>query len=177
MTYYSNMAAETIAANKLMEAIVVAGNKEIINQFTRTVYSNGADLIAGHLGTDESNSTTEQVGLISGGKAPLIVLDYAVESDKKASYSLGVTIADNKLVRVLHKTGGHVTVQVVLNRSDSVSAAVAINDPIYASVTDAGKVSSVKPTTANIEALRFVGYADEIVGVAVTADKVITVRY
>ena len=171
------MAVETIAANKSQESIIVGGAKERQNDFIRFLTINGTDISAGLMVT-QSGETAPDVDLVAGGE-PLagVVLDYAVEADKKASYSLGVTIGDDKLAKVMFRTGGEMVIQCVLNRSATVSAALAIGEPIFLSVTDAGKVSHIKPTTANIEALRFVGYSEDAVGVAVTADKVIRVRY
>ena len=172
------MADQTMAANKLSEKVVLDGREDELNDYL-DIYTikDSTDIIAASVVTTEGE-TSPDVDLCAGGEAPAgILLGYANEADKKASYSLGVTIGYTKLAKVLRRTGGRVRVQVIINRSATACAALVKGDPLYCSVTNAGQVSGVKPTTANIEALRFLGYVDEAVAATVTANKVITMRY
>ncbi len=170
--------AETIAANRLTDDIVISGEKDVINNYMIIQFSDAATIKAGDM-VQFSTTNANDVIICGTGGVPIlgVALDYANEADKKASYSLGVTIPDGKLVKVLKKTAGRVKIQCVLRRTATVSTLVRVGDPIYISETAAGAVSSVVPTTANLEIQRFVGFSESNVAVSVVTDKVILVRF
>jgi len=171
--------AETIAANKLMENIITHGEKDIINQYLEILRINGTDITGGDVVTREGE-TSPDIDLRGSGEAVEgIVLEYASEADKKASYSLGVTIADNALAKVLRRTGGRVRVQVVCDRSATTtpgSAEIEVGTPIFASDTDAGKVTIAAPSDNAAAQEAFIGYAAKNYAAA-SADIVIEVNY
>jgi len=172
-------AAQTIVLNKSRESIIVGGEKDVVDLYSRILQTNGNDIKAGDLvtTTGESEATDDADLLGSGEPLAGIVLDYAVEADKKASYSLGVTIADNKKITVLRRTGGRMIIQTVIFRNTTVSGLIEIGAPIFASITTPGIATDIKPATANIEMMRFVGYAEDRVAAAETENQVIRVRY
>ena len=173
------MAAETIANSTLKTKIIVGGEEDIIDSYTEIYKTNGNDFTHGDVVTlDGETSPDIDVHNATEGVAGLL-LSYANEADIKASFSKGVTFADNKLVKVLRRTGGRVKVEVILNRADSVSTEIEIGDPIYASWTDDGKVSSVNPSTSSpmIAERLYLGRSAVNVGVAITADKLIEIWY
>ncbi len=170
--------AETIVANKLLEDVIVGGDKSIVNDYIEILTINGTDIIGSDVVT-RAGETTPDIDLLGSDQAVEgIVLGYAVESDKKTGYSLGVTIADNAQVRVLRRTAGSVKIQVILDRSGTTvpgSAEVEVGTPLYGSYTDAGKVT-MNPDTTVAQQQQFLGYSAENVA-AVSTDKLITMWY
>lgn len=170
--------AETIAANRLTDTIVISGEKDVINNYMEIKFSDGATIKAGDMVQYSTTNANDVVICPTGGAAVLgVALDYAVEADKKASYSLGVTIPDGKLVKVLRKTFGRVKIQCVLRRTATVSYLLRVGDPIYISETAVGEVSNLVPSTANLVMDRFVGYSEDDVAVSLQTSKVILVRF
>ena len=107
-----------------------------------------------------------------------ILLGYASETDMKAAYSLGVTIADGKLVKVLRPTGGRVKVVLVLHRESTVTGEIEIGEPLYASSTGDGEVSSAKSLTAgttHLANMMLVGHSADNVAATVTDNALINV--
>jgi hypothetical protein len=177
-TFSIYIMAQTIASNKIMNRIVVHGDiQEIQAVYVDELKTNGTDIKAGDCIRREGDPDVD----LHTGAEPFggIVLDYNDPAQYKASYSLGVTIPDNTDIKVLRRTGGRVTVQVVLHRTTTTTVAVVVGDPIYVAFTaaGAGKVSNIPPTTLGLDAARHVGYAAQAVAASVTVDQVILVRY
>ncbi len=173
------MADETIADHTSQTSIVISGEKDVIDKYTDIYKLNGA-LPQGTIMTSVAE-TAPDIDAHSGTEHVLgVLLGYASESDIKASFSLGVTVADNALVKVLRPTGGRVKIALLLHRTDTVTGEVPIGADLYASTTSDGRVASDKTLTAATthEALKlFIERASEEVIVTVTAAVVIGVWF
>lgn len=170
------MTDETILLDKLQEKIILSGRIEELADYLDYYYTDGSSIIGGHPVMQSTASVPSVKGLTTNQPFLGLALDYNVEADKKESYSLGVTIADNKLISVLRPTGGRVRAQVTFARSTTTAKSVIKGTPLYWSVTESLKVTNVAPTTQGYDIMRFAGVLDEDLASG-TADKVIVMRY
>lgn len=165
------MADETLAANKRGQSVITGGRKDLIADYMDIYDTNGSDITQGVFVTT-TGETDPDVDLWGSGEINAgIVLDYAFAADKKASFSLGVTIPDNKKIKTLRPTGGLVKIQILIDRTTTTTAVLKKGTPVY--INAAGKVTSTRSTP---EAKFFVGRVAEDYA-AFTANKVIEVWY
>ena len=125
--------ALTIANSTHKSSIVTQGEKDILALYTENFTTNGNDFLQADIVTQEGE-TAPDIDVRAGTESVLgILLGYANEADIKESFSLGVTLADGKLVKVLRPTGGRVKIQLILHRTTTVTGEIEIGDPLYAS--------------------------------------------
>ena len=174
------MTVQTIADHTSSSSIIVSGEKDVIELYTESYVTNGNDFLAADLVTQEGE-TAPDVDVRSGAEAGVgILLGYASETDMKANYSLGVTIADGKLVKVLRPTGGRVEVVMILHRESTVTGEIEIGEPLYSSTTGDGEVSSAKSLavgTTHLANMQFVGLSADNVAATVTDNALINVWF
>lgn len=173
--------AETIASSTHKSSIITQGEKDVIALYTEIFnVKTGVTPVQANIMTQQGE-TAPDIDARAATEAVLgVLLGYANEADIKASFSLGVTIAADKLVKVLRPTGGRVKVQMILHRTTTVTGEIEIGEPLYASQTAGVKVSSVKgvPTgSTHLAPLLFMGRSATNVSATLTTDKLVEVWF
>ncbi len=172
------MADQTILANKMMEQVVLEGEKDIIDRYTEIFEVEGTDMIGG-LGVTTTGATAPKVDLVASGEVFTgVLLGYAFPHEAKANYSLGITLTQAKKAKVLRKTGGRVTVQMLLDHTTTTAktaAVVAKGAAVFVSQTNDGLITTTSPGTGSLVLRTFVGVLADDLG-SFTANKVVRVR-
>lgn len=168
------MADESILANKFMEQVILEGEKDIVARYTEIFTSTGTDFIGG-LGVTTLGETAPAVDLVGSGETFTgIFLGYAFPHEAKANYSLGVTIPASTKIKVLRKTGGRVTAQMLLDQTTTTAKTAAKGTPVFVSQTVAGAITTVSPGTGSVVLNTHVGYLRDAL-TSFTANKVVRV--
>lgn len=170
-------ADQTILANKFMEQVILEGEKDIVDRYVEIFTTNGNDFVGGFAVTTEAETAPDIDLAASGEQFSGVLLGYAFPHEAKASYSLGVTLPDGKKVRVLRKTGGRVTCQMLMDHTTTTAktaTVVAKGAPIFISQTIAGAITTTSPGTGALILKTHVGYLRDALA-AFTANKVVRV--